>query len=89
MWTRFMDLHSGGFKKEKHAYIYIEAGEAEACRVFFDKFGHDPTDVACECCGQNYSISSGERWESLAYQETPEEQIFIFGDNHGSSLHGK
>lgn len=27
MWTRFMDMHSGGGSKEKWEYIYIEAPE--------------------------------------------------------------
>lgn len=58
MWTRFMDMHSGGGCKEKpYEYIYIEAPEDEACSVFYSRFGHNPSRVSCTCCGDDYSIS--------------------------------
>ena len=56
-WTCFMDMHSGGGRKEKWAYIYIEAPEAEARVIFYNRFGHSPSRVTCTCCGQDYSIS--------------------------------
>jgi hypothetical protein len=55
-----MDMHSGGGLKEKAQYIYIEAPEAEAKVIFYNKFGHNPDRVSCTCCGSDYSISSGE-----------------------------
>ena len=60
MWTRFMDMHSGGSQKEKWPYIYIEAPEKEAISVFYNRFGHNPKRVTCACCGADYSISSNE-----------------------------
>ena len=58
MWTRFMDMHSGGGLKESpYQYIYIEAPEDEAKIIFQNKFGHNPERVSCTCCGEDYSIS--------------------------------
>lgn len=57
MWTRFMDMHSGGKTKENFDYCYIEAPESEAIEYFRTRFGHSPDDVACDCCGENYSVS--------------------------------
>jgi len=37
-------------------FIYIEAEELEAKRVFFARFDEDPNGRNCPCCGQNYSI---------------------------------
>lgn len=58
MWTRFMDMHSGGGCKEPpYDKILIEAPEDEARRVFYAKFGHNPERVTCTCCGEDYSIT--------------------------------
>lgn len=57
MWTRFMDMSSGGYRKEKWAYIFIEAPEQEAKVIFYNRFGHNPERVSCTCCGQDYSIA--------------------------------
>lgn len=56
MWTQFIDMHSGGGLKEKWQYIYIEAPEAEAKIIFYNRFGHNPERVTCTCCGADYSI---------------------------------
>lgn len=56
MWTRFMDMHSGGGSKEPWAKILIEAPEAEAKVIFYNRFGHNPERVSCTCCGDDYSI---------------------------------
>lgn len=64
MWTRFMDMHSGGGTKEPpYEYIYIEAPTAEACVVFYNRFGHSPSRVTCTCCCDDYSISSADSLE--------------------------
>lgn len=66
IWTRFMDMHSGGGLKESpHQYIYIEAPEDEAKRIFYGRFGHNPERVTCTCCGEDYSISSDESLTQL------------------------
>jgi len=52
-----MDMHSGGAcKQEPHEYIYIELPYEAANAAFQARFGHDPNEVACSCCGANYSI---------------------------------
>lgn len=68
--TRFMDMHSGGGTKEPpYQYIYIEAPEDEACRIFYGRFGHNPERVTCTCCGEDYSISEvGTLEEATAYE---------------------
>lgn len=63
MWTKFMDMYSGGGKKEKWEYIYIEASEVEAKIIFYNRFGHNPERVTCTCCGKDYSISEYETLE--------------------------
>lgn len=63
MWTRFMDMHSGGGQKEKFAYIYIEAPQREAEVIFQNRFGHNPNRVTCTCCGEDYSIGDHETLE--------------------------
>lgn len=65
MWTRFMDMHSGGGAKEPQEYIYIEAPEAEASVIFYNRFGHSPGRVTCTCCGKDYSVSDKPTLEAL------------------------
>lgn len=65
MWTRFMDMLSGGVGKEKWDYIYIEAAEDEAKVIFYNRFGHNPDRVSCTCCGNDYSISSERTLQRL------------------------
>jgi hypothetical protein len=61
MWTRFIDMRSGGGCKEKpFETILIEAQEAEAKVIFYNRFGHNPERVTCTCCGEDYSINSHE-----------------------------
>jgi len=59
-WTQFWDMHSGGDQKEKQAQIYIEAPEARAKVIFYNRFGHNPERVSCTCCGPDYSISESK-----------------------------
>ena len=69
MWTKFMDMHSGGDSKESWEYIYIEAAKKEAQVIFYNRFGHNPERVTCTCCGEDYSVSEYETLEKAsAYQ---------------------
>jgi hypothetical protein len=63
MWTRFMDMHSGGGLKEKWQFIIIEAPENEATVIFYNRFGHSPRRVTCTCCGGDYSVSESPTLE--------------------------
>lgn len=56
-WTTFMDMSSGGSRKESFNYCFIEAPEEEAKVIFYNRFGHNPERVTCTCCGDDYSIS--------------------------------
>jgi len=69
VWTRFMDMHSGGELKERHQYIYIEAPEEEAKVIFYNRFGHNPERVTCTCCGEDYSISESETLQHASSYE--------------------
>jgi hypothetical protein len=69
MWTRFMDMHSGGGSKEAWEYIYIEACEEQAKVIFYNRFGHNPERVTCTCCGDDYSISESETLEKATAYE--------------------
>ncbi len=59
VWTRFMDMHSGGGCKTGYEYIYIEQSEDDAIKTFERVFGQSPYDIACNCCGNNFSVNSG------------------------------
>lgn len=68
-WTQFMDMNSGGGKKEKWAYIYIEAPEDEAETIFYNRFGHNPHRVSCTCCGSDYAITESDSLEKATAYE--------------------
>lgn len=55
VWTRFFDLHSGGYRKFDFDVAYIELPEDEAIEYFTDRFQH-PHSVTCDCCGEDYSV---------------------------------
>lgn len=57
MWTHFRDMHSGGGQKLDWPHIFIEAPEAEAKVIFYNRFKRNPERVTCTCCGEDYSIS--------------------------------
>ena len=70
MWTRFMDMHSGGRTKEQgFEYIYIEAPQQEAELIFYNRFRHSPHRVTCTCCGEDYSISEEKTLEQATAYE--------------------
>ncbi len=56
IFTHFWDMHSGGSAKEPWEHILIEANEAEARVIFYNRFGHNPDRVTCTCCGSDYSV---------------------------------
>ncbi len=69
MWTRFMDMHSGGGLKEKWQYIYIEAPQEEAEVIFYNRFGHAPSRVTCTCCGNDYVVNEAKSLEQISASE--------------------
>lgn len=69
MWTRFMDMASGGRQKERFAYCYIEAPEEDAKVIFYNRFGHNPERVSCTCCGPDYSIGQSTTLEEATAHE--------------------
>lgn len=77
-WTQFWDMHSGGGTKEApYDKIYIEAPEAEACVIFYNRFGHSPARVTCTCCGEDYSTTEYKTLdEATAYQRNDKGQGF-------------
>lgn len=63
-----MDMHSGGGRKLQWNYIYIEADEQKAIYIFERMFGLDPYNVTCNCCGEDYSISSDKLGALTSYE---------------------
>ena len=55
-WTRFI---------KPYEHIYIEAPEAEARAVFFNRFNRNPDRVTCTCCGSDYSVSEEPTLEAI------------------------
>jgi hypothetical protein len=59
MWTFFFDMHSGGSAKTDYDHIFIQAESTDkAIEIFEDCFGFSPLSISCDCCGNDYSISS-------------------------------
>lgn len=56
-WTEFVDVWSGGSAKEPWDRIFIQAPVSVACLVFESIFEHNPRNVSCTCCGEEYSIA--------------------------------
>ena len=67
MWVEFWDMYSGGhLKLEPYEQIYIEASSIEeAIEIFYNKFGIDPYNITCSCCGIDYEINSHESLKQL------------------------
>jgi hypothetical protein len=64
-WTHFYDMHSGGPKKLQWQHIFIQAPQEEAEIIFQNRFGRDPRNVTCECCGSDYSIHFEKTLEEM------------------------
>ena len=62
-WTRFSDMHSGGDQKLDWGMIVIQMPEDAAIDYFEERFGRDPMNVTCDCCGDDYSV---QEFTSLA-----------------------
>jgi len=78
MFTRFMDMHSGGGTKEgPYEYIYIEATQSEAEIIFYNRFGHNPNRVSCTCCGSDYSINEEADLEQGTAHERNCEYVYF------------
>ena len=57
MFTTFFDRCSGGSTKvDDYDLIIIEGGEHEAVAIFEQRFGRDPYNTTCECCGSDYCV---------------------------------
>lgn len=70
MWTKFRDMASGGTRKEKWDIIYIESdNEDESIQIFKNKFGLDPFNVTCSCCGEDYSLTNDDTLELVTAYE--------------------
>lgn len=76
MWTRFSDMHSGGYQKLEYGDIYIELPEAEAAEYFEAKFDRNPYGVTCDCCGSDYWIDTSESSPSFEH-----DSLVIYKEN--------
>lgn len=61
-----MDMHSGGGRKEKFEYLYVELPEKDALVFFQNRFGHNPERVTCTCCGSDYSTDENPTLEKAS-----------------------
>lgn len=67
--TQFHDMHSGGTTKTSYDHIFVELPEDKAIEWFKGFFGQDPGDVACQCCGPNFSVTeSPDLRQATAYE---------------------
>ena len=67
VYVSFWDMHSGGgLKEDPYHKIYIQAAsEEEATIIFYNRFGHNPSDIACTSCGSNYAVDSDPSLEQI------------------------
>lgn len=77
-WTKFYDMHSGGGAKTDYEQIYIHAPESEAAEIFEEKFGRNPYNTTCNCCGGDYSIDEGTLEQLVKWQLTDGETLQEF-----------
>lgn len=78
VWTCFWDMHSGGYPKIKdYTKIYIQAPMHRSIDLFIEQFNQRPDDVACDCCGPNFSVSEGD---SLALITAYHRRVTIHDD---------
>lgn len=67
-WTHFRDMHSGGGTKvQPYDHIFIQAPEAEAIIIFYNRFGRNPLRVTCTCCGADYVVEEYETPEDIMH----------------------
>ena len=85
-WTYFWDMHSGGRQKLSWSLIYIEAPEAEARTIFRERLGRDPDNVTCDCCGEDYAVSSGETLAAVSAFHRGEETVYGRPDDDAMSV---
>jgi hypothetical protein len=64
-YTRFWDMHSGGNQKLAWSMVLVNLPKDEAIEWFENRFNRNPENVTCNCCGEDYSISSAETLEEL------------------------
>lgn len=77
-WTAFKDMHSGGGPKiENYEEICIEAPEKEAVSVFYSRFGRNPDDVSCNCCGEDFLYAEHETLEDVKHWHKPPKILMI------------
>lgn len=82
MITVFWDMSSGGGSKlfddkaRPITMIFIHAPEAEARAIFTAKWGRDPDNVTCQCCGPDYSVSEIEPEDVRTYTGYSRGQVF-------------
>lgn len=69
-WFYFLDMASGGRRKTAFDVYFVEAlDESNARELFTKETGQDPDDIACPCCGQNFSVS--DPYDSLEECKNP------------------
>jgi len=89
-YTRFMDIHSGGFPKTQWDKIIIQAPKEEAIHIFYNRFNQHPHDVACTCCGENFSVSeSSDLYQSTGYDRNCNWQNGYVEEQHPKNSWGK
>jgi hypothetical protein len=94
--TRFMDMHSGGKLKTPFTHIYVDAPLDEALNIFKDTFKHDPDNITCKCCGEDFvyeeyksleeasAYDRGCQWDNYDYDLTTAKltlEHYFSGDN--------
>lgn len=55
-WTKFTDMQTGGERKTGYQYVFVEGEEAVA--RFEAEFDRDPLQASCECCEEDFAVSS-------------------------------
>ena len=77
-WTLFWDMNSGGGKKiTPYSFILINMNKYAAIAYFQERFGRDPENVTCECCGEDYRISTHNTLEDACGWHADQDGLLV------------
>jgi len=81
MWTVFFDCYGGGNQKTPYEYIYIESSsEDSAIKIFEKRFRRGPYEISCECCGEDFDVSSHKDLEKLLSADASHQGVRKFSE---------
>jgi hypothetical protein len=82
IWTKITNSYLGGNAFMPYDYVFIEADENAACRIFVTKFVVDHRNEVCDCLFDNIHVDSGPSIKRL----TAYDRGCAYDENKGEYL---